>query len=328
MYNAEEFIGECIQSVLAQSRDDWELLIVDDGSTDESAKIVETFALGDKRIRLLAHPDGANLGVSSSRQLGVRAARGRYIAFLDADDAFEANKLETQILAMDGSPDCVMCHTGITVISGSGESLDNTSAEVFNRVSDDLRKYALREYGHFLVRNPVCNSTTLVRADVLQRIAFAFPQRFQSEDLTLWVLLSTMGPFLFLPDRLTRFRWHDKSATAAVMKNRLQQTYTKVELLLSLIALCDDRTIVQAARTRLCETLSSLVNTYQEYAPPTRQARVDWFGDDERAVGSSIWRSIAGWMSKVTNTCRGMLSVGKRRIVGRRGSNSSCRANR
>jgi len=272
MYNAEDYIGECIESVLAQSIDDWELLVVDDGSTDESARIVNEFVVSDKRIRLLAHPDGANLGVSSSRQLGVHTARGKYIAFLDADDFYEENKLETQIAAMVGFPDCVVCHTGVTEISDRDKCRDET---LFNQSFTQPHQYNLHERDDFLDQNLICNSTVLVRAHALSEVIFAFPQLFQYEDWTLWILLSTGGSFLYLPDRLVHYRIHDKSATSAVLNNSLRERYSRVEFLSSVLALCDDSEIIDAAEVRLHETLDTLRDNYRKYVPPPKRGVAD-----------------------------------------------------
>ncbi|MEL7157295.1 MAG: glycosyltransferase, partial [Actinomycetota bacterium] len=96
--NEERFLGEAVDSVLAQTVDDWELLLVDDGSTDASTAMARDLAAADpERIRYLEHPGHAQRGMSASRNLGVGAATGRYIAYLDADDRWLDVKLERQL---------------------------------------------------------------------------------------------------------------------------------------------------------------------------------------------------------------------------------------
>src|ERR1700722_19602977 len=124
LYNTEKYIGECIGSVLDQTLRDVELLVIDDGSRDRSTEIVEEIARRESRVRLLRHPGGVNLGVSRTRRLGIMEASGEYIAFLDADDAFEPSKLEHQIELLKAHPRCVLCNTGIkarTVPTGDQE---------------------------------------------------------------------------------------------------------------------------------------------------------------------------------------------------------------
>jgi len=104
--NAEAFIAEAIDSVLGQSMDSWELLLIDDGSRDRSARIAQGYATSDpSRIRYLAHADHQNLGQGASRNLGLAHARGRYVTFLDADDVFLPSKLESQARILTDRPD-------------------------------------------------------------------------------------------------------------------------------------------------------------------------------------------------------------------------------
>lgn len=105
-FNAEPFFAEAIDSVLGQSIDSWELILVDDGSQDRSTVIAKEYAASDPaRIRYLAHADHRNLGQGASRNLGLTRARGRYVTFLDADDVFLPSKLETQTRILIGHPD-------------------------------------------------------------------------------------------------------------------------------------------------------------------------------------------------------------------------------
>jgi glycosyltransferase involved in cell wall biosynthesis len=101
-WNAEEFFVEAIESVIAQTYDNWELLLIDDGSTDGSTAIAKKYAeLHPGKIYYLQHPNHQNLGKSSSRNLGIANVRGKYIALLDADDIFLPKKLETQVAILE-----------------------------------------------------------------------------------------------------------------------------------------------------------------------------------------------------------------------------------
>jgi glycosyltransferase involved in cell wall biosynthesis/SAM-dependent methyltransferase len=109
--NAEKFIQEAIDSVLAQHHDDWELLLVDDGSTDASTKVALDH--GERfpgRIRYLEHAMHQNRGMSASRNLGMRHARGKYLAFLDADDVWLPQKLERQVTILERHPEASMVY--------------------------------------------------------------------------------------------------------------------------------------------------------------------------------------------------------------------------
>src|SRR5713226_1516754 len=103
--NEEKFLREAIESVFAQTYDNWELLIVDDGSTDASTKNALQYAeQHPERVRYLEHEAHQNRGMSASRNLGIRHAKGEYIAFLDADDVWLPQKLEKQATILDSYP--------------------------------------------------------------------------------------------------------------------------------------------------------------------------------------------------------------------------------
>jgi glycosyltransferase involved in cell wall biosynthesis len=109
--NAEKFIQEAIGSVFAQTFDQWELLLVDDGSTDSSTEIARTYAAREpERAQYLEHGGHQNRGTSASRNLGIRNARGKYIAFLDADDVWLPHKLEQQIAILSSQPEAAMVY--------------------------------------------------------------------------------------------------------------------------------------------------------------------------------------------------------------------------
>ncbi|MCZ6672445.1 MAG: glycosyltransferase family A protein, partial [Verrucomicrobia bacterium] len=109
--NEERFFKEAIESVLAQTYDNWELLLVDDGSTDDSSFIARHYASQrPDQIHYLEHEGHANLGMSASRNLGVRHATGQYISYVDGDDVWIANKLERQVAILDSHPEAVMVY--------------------------------------------------------------------------------------------------------------------------------------------------------------------------------------------------------------------------
>jgi glycosyltransferase involved in cell wall biosynthesis len=111
--NPGVFLREAIESVLAQTYPEWELLLVDDGSTDGSTAIARAFAIvHPDRIRYLQHDGHVTLGASASRNAGIARARGEYIAFLDADDVYLPDKLAAQLPLLDARPDAGMLYAG------------------------------------------------------------------------------------------------------------------------------------------------------------------------------------------------------------------------
>lgn len=109
--NGERFIEEAIDSVFAQTYSDWELLLVDDGSTDSSPAIAKAYQLRHpNRIRYLRHDGGSNLGMSASRNLGIAHATGEFLAFLDADDIWLPQKLQRQVEMLRSHPKAAMAY--------------------------------------------------------------------------------------------------------------------------------------------------------------------------------------------------------------------------
>lgn len=112
VYQAQDFLKKCIDSVLAQSYTDWELILVDDGSTDNSAQICEDYAQRDGRVRVMRQQ---NAGVSSARNAGISGAQGEFLVFLDSDDWFLPNMLETlvRLMSMNGADAAGCGHNNI-----------------------------------------------------------------------------------------------------------------------------------------------------------------------------------------------------------------------
>lgn len=108
-FNEEKFLSEAVESVIGQSFDDWELLLVDDGSSDASTAIAKGYAQSDPdRIRYLEHDNHRNRGMSATRNLGISHAKGEFIAFVDADDVWLPDKLSDQVGILEGNPDADM----------------------------------------------------------------------------------------------------------------------------------------------------------------------------------------------------------------------------
>ena len=118
VYNAQKYIGETIESVLCQTYEDWELILVDDGSADNSCAIIEQYQ--DPRIHLIRL--GSNHGAAFARNVGLQRASGRYLAFLDADDLWEADKLQNQ-LAFMRQRGCAFSFTSYEFMGEDGRKL-------------------------------------------------------------------------------------------------------------------------------------------------------------------------------------------------------------
>jgi glycosyltransferase involved in cell wall biosynthesis len=111
--DAAGYLAEAVESVFSQTMDDWELILVDDGSSDDSTDLARTYASASPRVRYVDHPSHANLGMSASRNLGLKNARGSYVAFLDADDVYLPERLERHVEILDRMDEVVMVQSDL-----------------------------------------------------------------------------------------------------------------------------------------------------------------------------------------------------------------------
>ncbi|REL24167.1 glycosyltransferase family 2 protein [Rhodohalobacter sp. SW132] len=125
-YNEEEFIEETIQSVIKQQYENWELILVDDGSIDNSTNVAKEYASSyADQIRYIEHANHSNRGASASRNLGIKHAKGKLIAFLDADDIFEPNYLDNQVKNFNNTKATMVCEATVYWNSWYNEQKDD-----------------------------------------------------------------------------------------------------------------------------------------------------------------------------------------------------------
>lgn len=182
VFNGKKYLRLAIESVLDQDHPSIEFLIINDGSTDCTRSIAEEFEKKEKTVRLLHHPNHMNRGVSYSRALGVSTAAGKYIAFLDADDIFEDNKLSRQVSILEERPEVVLAHSDVTYIDYEGKQI--APKNWFN-IGERYREYKHQESDEFLLRCRICNPSVMLRSEILDGVTIGHRQIFQFED---WVL--------------------------------------------------------------------------------------------------------------------------------------------
>ncbi len=192
-FDAEAHLGAAIASVLAQTRPVLEVIVVDDGSTDDSARIAESFGPPVRVIRQ------SNAGESAARNRGIEAARGEWVAFLDADDLWLPHKLERQAEAIQGAAEDVVCVYCDFVLFGEGIEERTMSLPSRHESAHPLRD--------MLVGFTVHVDTAVVRRGAALRTPFPEGIR-HAEDVVFFVLLRSRGRFLRVPEALVRYRRH------------------------------------------------------------------------------------------------------------------------
>jgi len=218
VYNAEPFLEQTIESVLAQTYQHFEILMVDDGSRDRSAEIARGFAKRyPQRIRLLRHPGGANRGVSASRNLACTEASGSLIAFLDADDLWLPGKLERQVQYMQENPAVGLSYTDASIQR-------DESAATFLPGIDVLGDPAQPEIlatllGVLTIGINYIFSTVIVRTEAIRAVGgFCEDLPFQSEDRIMVSMVASACPIARVPEVLALYRAHAESYTASVLR--------------------------------------------------------------------------------------------------------------
>ena len=201
VYNGARYLDPAVQSILCQTWSDFELLVVDDGSTDESAAKLASYR--DPRIRVIRTE---NRGVGAALATGVENARGEFIARMDADDISAPNRLERQVAAMESMPEVGVLDAFAHMMDRQGRPLPDEEQEPFLGRAE--RRWRL------LWRNAVIHPTVMLRREVLTRTGLNYRARVVAEDYDLWLRLMPHTEFHRLPERLLWYRRHADSVTA------------------------------------------------------------------------------------------------------------------
>jgi len=216
--NEEKFLDEAIASVLVQSYTNWEILLVDDGSSDSSGEIARRYMAGyPEKIRYLEHSDHENRGMSASRNLGIRYAKGDYLAFLDADDVWLSKKLERQVALMDLQPQAAMLYGSPLLWHGwTGRSADieRDSLQPITVAPNSLIRPP-QLLALFLARKVItpAPSDVLLRRDSIRRVG-GFEDRFRGlyEDQVFFSKVSLEMTVFVSDECWVRHRQHEDSA--------------------------------------------------------------------------------------------------------------------
>lgn len=197
-FNAGNMISASIKSVVEQTISDWEMIVIDDCSTDNTIK--EVLAFSDNRIKLLQNAN--NKGVALSRNEGLKIAKGKYIAFLDSDDLWEENKLEKQLKILE---------SGFNIVCGSYYTFSQQQQPLSVRKSKTIISYS-----DMLKSNFIGNLTGCYNADVC---GIVMQQQVGHEDYLMWLeLISKFGPAFSIEDVIAGYRVSSSSLSAKKTK--------------------------------------------------------------------------------------------------------------
>ncbi len=182
-YNRVALLPRAIQSVIDQSFTDWELIVVNDASTDTTDAVARNFSLQDSRIRVITNVTNQYPDISKTLNIGCAEARGEYIARLDDDDFWhDRDKLKVQIEFLDTHPECVLLGAGVIVIDAEGKERTR-----YQKPESDAEIRATA-----LLVNPFAHTTVMYRASAARQVGW-YSNIHYAEDWDLWLKLGTVG---------------------------------------------------------------------------------------------------------------------------------------
>lgn len=249
-YNAGKYLGESIESVRQQTYAGWELVVVDDGSTDNTSQIAQRYVDADPRVRLFFQSNG---GQASARNKALREARGELVAFLDSDDLWLPEKLQSQLAVMDTRKVDLVYSDGIMFSDDAPELPDK-----FFIVPGETR--GLEMFKLLFAANRIATLSVLVNRKSLDAVGlFDEDRTYQnSEDYDLWLKLAKNGStFYGMTEKLMRYRRH--SASTTFQASRLLTPMLAVVLKHSSHPSLDAALVRRRVRSLYRELISALV---------------------------------------------------------------------
>jgi glycosyltransferase involved in cell wall biosynthesis len=209
-YNHEKYVAEAIQSVLNQTFSNWELIISDDGSSDQTSDMISSFK--DERIKLFRLSE--NKGALAASENSFLNCKGDYIALLATDDVYAPDKLEKQVSFLQDNPDYAAVFTHAHLIDEDGQDYPKHQAHF--RQPNRSRYEWLRHF--FSVGNNLCASSAMVRRSCYTKLGYEEKRLSQTEDLNIWIKLCLSDNIHVLQEPLTQHRYRSNAMNASARR--------------------------------------------------------------------------------------------------------------
>lgn len=229
VYNGSKTLGRAITSILTQSYDDFELLVIDDGSSDNSVNVIKSF--DDRRLRLIVHE--SNQGLAGTRNHLLEESRGEYTAWLDQDDWAHPERLCLQVRALDKTPSAVICGTWVDWITENKRSaLQRSLDQIANRGPNRPRDLKAT----LPLRNVYATSSVTLKTKTILEAGLKFEEAYApAEDYKMWAQASLYGDLLMVPRALTKIYSYATGASAQSQERQIAGARrTRLELLTDL----------------------------------------------------------------------------------------------
>lgn len=208
-YNYENYIKETIESVINQTYTNWEMIIVDDGSKDNSVEVIKSYCEKDSRIKLYQHEGGINKGLAETVKLGISKAQSEWIAFLESDDSIVPDYLEKKIKVINEHPEVKFIFNDVNLF-GIEERIKFYDLYFKNAkkiLSENPYPKNLSRYFREINIVPTFSTVTL-KKELLQGIDFNSPIK-AFLDYHLWIQIVQKTPLYYINEKLTNWRMHD-----------------------------------------------------------------------------------------------------------------------
>lgn len=208
-YNYQEYLKDTINSVISQTFKNWEMIVIDDASTDCSLEIIKEFVNNDNRIKLIENKE--NLGLKKSMQKGVEAASGEWIAFLESDDMWREDYLEHKAAIIKEYPDLGLIFNDVELFGDERKIKLLKPTFERNRKFLNKQKFPKNMFKDLNIQNRVVTfSSVMIKKTVLQDINWNVPVD-KLLDWWLYIQISYKNKFLYIPEKLTKWQIHPKS---------------------------------------------------------------------------------------------------------------------
>jgi glycosyltransferase involved in cell wall biosynthesis len=279
VYNGASFLREAVESILRQSFGDFEFIVVDDGSTDDSRQILEGFAQSDGRVRIISRP---NRGLTVSLNEALSAARGRFVARMDADDTAMHERFERQMAYLESHPECAAIGSWMLLVDPDGDPVG------YSKPPEDHE--AIDRYNLIWGGGGIPHPSAMMRLDAVRRVGCYREELPVSQDGDLFLRLAEIGRLANLPAILLRYRLH--ASSVSVRKRKEQVHYGR----LSVLDACRRRNIRPMEDGVLHEKCARPpVDPRQGWAQSALEARMF------RAARKHAWASLRKtWWAKET----------------------------
>lgn len=298
VHNAARFLKEAIDSVFDQTFQDFEFLVVDDGSTDTTDAILASYA--DPRLRVMRLAE--NGGLAAALNAGIRESRGGLIARMDGDDVCEPRRLERQVVFLRERPDVLLLGTGFVRTDVDGR--------IFERVQYPTDNAALQE--RLLDGNQFCHPSVMFRTNVVRRLGgYRALAGGAAQDYDLWLRIAEQGEIANLPEMLVRYRMHESQTSVSKLVKQRQAAHLYLTLALQRRAAgtenidaaqeataCTQAAVVQALRADYLRWATRFAATGRHGSAIHMLIRAFRLDRKHPGVWFALWRILVGeWES-------------------------------